>query len=74
MEITMKKNIAFTLLTVSFLTLTTSPLFAAATQSGQGDEPILQNQRAVVSSTKETRKMKVRQIRQFLKAQADQEC
>jgi uncharacterized protein YxeA len=73
MEIPMK-NILFTMLTVFFLTLTTTPLFAAATQSGQGDEPVLQNQRAVVSSTKEDRKMRVRQVRQFLKARADQEC
>ena len=68
------KNILFTLLAVFFLTLTTTPLFAASVQSGQGNEPVLQNQRAAVSSTKEERKMRVRQTRQFLKAQADQEC
>ncbi len=68
------KNTLFALLTVSLLTLTTTPLFAASAQSGQGNEPVLQNQRAAVSSTKEERKMRVRQARQFLKAQADQEC
>jgi len=70
------KNILFTLLTVFLLTLTTTPLFAASAQSNQGkNKPaLLQNQHTVTSSTKEERKMRVRQTRQFLKAQADQEC